>query len=75
MSIKSVSGIICSKAPEREPKVGILLGSGLGSFTDLVEDQIIISYDDFKRSILSNKNGIPLIMNLKHILLYLISKQ
>ena len=48
MSIKSVSGIICSKAPEREPKVGILLGSGLGSFTDLVEDQIIISYDDLQ---------------------------
>mgnify|MGYP001159589472 CR=1 FL=1 len=46
MSVKSVLDIIRSRAPGKEPRVGIVLGSGLGSFVDLVEDQTIISYDD-----------------------------
>lgn len=46
MSVKPVSDIIRSRAPDKQPKVGIVLGSGLGSFADLVEDQTVISYDD-----------------------------
>jgi len=31
---------------EINPKVGIVLGSGLGSFVEKIEDQVIISYND-----------------------------
>ena len=37
---------IRSKTPNIKPKIGIILGSGLGTFADLVDDQILISYDD-----------------------------
>ena len=35
-----------SKLEGCKPKVGIILGSGLGQFADNVEDQIIFSYDE-----------------------------
>lgn len=34
-----------SKLPQR-PKIGLVLGSGLGSFVDKIEDQVIIPYKD-----------------------------
>ena len=46
MSAKPAVAIIRSKAAERQPKVGIILGSGLGPFADQVENQTIISYND-----------------------------
>lgn len=46
MSAKPAAAIIRSKAPDRQPKVGIILGSGLGPFAERVENQTVISYDD-----------------------------
>ena len=46
MSAKPAAAIIRSKAAERQPKVGIILGSGLGTFADQVENQTVISYND-----------------------------
>lgn len=45
MSSKPALGIIRTKAPERNPKVGIILGSGLGNFANSVNNAIKISYD------------------------------
>lgn len=46
MSSKPAEAIIRSKAPDAQPKVGIILGSGLGPFANQVENKTIIPYDD-----------------------------
>ena len=46
MSAEPAVAIVRSKAAERQPKVGIILGSGLGPFADQVENQTVISYND-----------------------------
>tara|TARA_Y100000590_G_scaffold450487_1_gene590235 strand:- start:888 stop:1700 length:813 start_codon:yes stop_codon:yes gene_type:complete len=46
MSVKPATKIIRSKDSKIQPKVGIILGSGLGSFAYRVKNQIIISYND-----------------------------
>jgi purine-nucleoside phosphorylase len=43
---KKAVEFIQSKSEGRQPKVGIILGSGLGSFVDNVHNKIILSYED-----------------------------
>ena len=43
--LKSVETIV-SRSNGFKPSVGIILGSGLGSFVDEIEDQIEFSYDE-----------------------------
>lgn len=38
--------LIQEKGHDYSPKTGIILGSGLGSFTDSIEDSILIAYQD-----------------------------
>ena len=46
----SIPQLACEKIkkllPEFKPTIGIVLGSGLGSFADELEDSVTISYDD-----------------------------
>jgi len=44
--MNKATAFIRSKASNIKPKIGIILGSGLGPFADRVDDQILISYDD-----------------------------
>ena len=37
---------IRERAPSFKPRIGIVLGSGLGSFTEQLEDAVTISYDE-----------------------------
>ncbi len=46
MNINKTVEYIQSKSHEIKPKVGIILGSGLGSFVDVLEDSVSLSYDD-----------------------------
>ena len=46
MAINKTVEFMRSKLEGCKPKVGIILGSGLGQFADNVEDQIIFSYDE-----------------------------
>tara|TARA_B110000495_G_scaffold105427_1_gene91073 strand:+ start:4807 stop:5616 length:810 start_codon:yes stop_codon:yes gene_type:complete len=46
MAINKTVEFMRSKLEGCKPKVGIILGSGLGQFADSVEDQIIFSYDE-----------------------------
>ncbi len=46
MSIATTIEYIQSKSQGFQPKVGIVLGSGLGSFVDVLENPISLSYDD-----------------------------
>lgn len=40
------AGVIQQRAPHFKPKIGIVLGSGLGGFADLLEDAITIPYGE-----------------------------
>lgn len=44
--INTASSFIQSKAPTHRPKVGIILGSGLGEFADEIEDKVAIRYHE-----------------------------
>ena len=46
MSVNKSVKLIRSKSKGRRPKVGIILGSGLGFFADIVENKLSFSYDD-----------------------------
>jgi len=46
MSAKPATAIIKSRANNRLPKIGIILGSGLGPFAVQVKNKTIIPYDD-----------------------------
>jgi purine-nucleoside phosphorylase len=46
MSITKTVELIQSKSQGVKPKIGIILGSGLGSFVDVLEHPISFSYDD-----------------------------
>lgn len=44
--MKAASAIIRARSDGLIPKVGLILGSGLGPFADTVEERTVISYDD-----------------------------
>ena len=44
MNKNNIVNIISSKI-RRLPHIGIILGSGLGNFSDFINDKIIITYD------------------------------
>ncbi len=46
ITINKTDEFIQSKSQRIKPKIGIILGSGLGSFVDALEDAIPFSYDD-----------------------------
>ena len=46
MNVNKSVKLIRSKSKGRRPKVGIILGSGLGFFADIVENKLSFSYDD-----------------------------
>lgn len=64
---------IRARAPGFAPKLGLILGSGLGGFADTLEDKVVIPYQDlpdFPRSsvhghagrlVLGTRNGVPLV--------------
>jgi xanthosine phosphorylase len=43
---KEAAKVIRARAPGFEPKLGIVLGSGLGELADVIENPIVISYED-----------------------------
>ncbi len=45
-TVSAASAIIKNRMGEFSPKVGIILGSGLGPFADTIENPVIISYGD-----------------------------
>jgi len=48
MSSTKTIELIQSKSKGMKPKVGIILGSGLGSFVDVLENPVSLSYDDLE---------------------------
>jgi len=44
--VTSAASVIRARAPDLSPRVGIVLGSGLGTFADTVENPIVIAYGD-----------------------------
>jgi len=44
--IETCAGVIAERAPDIFPRVGLVLGSGLGPFADSIEDATVISYAD-----------------------------
>jgi len=44
--IETSSLVIAERAPDIRPRVGLILGSGLGPFADSIEDATVISYAD-----------------------------
>jgi len=56
MNINKTVEYIQSKSHAIKPKVGIILGSGLGSFVDVLEDSVSLSYDDLDGWYLKTNN-------------------
>src|SRR5437016_2536265 len=54
--LEACIGALRAKAPGAAPKVGIILGSGLGSFADALETPIAINYSELPNFPLS---GVP----------------
>ena len=44
--IEQSATVIAERAPRAKPAVGLILGSGLGSLAQVVEDPVVISYAD-----------------------------
>ena len=58
--INQVAQQIKSKIGSYEPKIGIILGSGLGGMADAIENPVVIPYeeiDGFPRSTVSGHAG------------------
>ena len=54
--VKESVDVIQSKI-NRKPKIGIILGSGLGNLVDIMEDKEIIAYQDIVNFPLSKVEG------------------
>ena len=56
-NLNRLAGIIKSRIPGRQPVVGIVLGSGLGSLADIIQDPIVIPYKDLPGFPVSTATG------------------
>ena len=59
-NIQSAAALIRSRIGDRQPEVGLILGSGLGDYADTFEDPAIVDYGDipsFPRSTVSGHAG------------------
>ncbi len=43
---RNAAKIVAQRAPDRSPRVGIVLGSGLGGLADRIENRVVIDYAD-----------------------------
>ena len=72
-NIKKCAAIIAERAPGFKPKIGVMLGSGLGAISDQIQNAVIIDYKDLpgfyvtsleghsKRMHLGMLKGIPVV--------------
>jgi len=71
--LEACTRAVAQKAPGFQPKLGLILGSGLGAFADTFENRVVLPYaelPDFPRSsvvghagqlVLGTRNGVPLV--------------
>lgn len=58
--LDQAAAAVRARAGDRQPRVGLILGSGLGSFADRLEDRVVVPYSDipgFARSTVPGHAG------------------